>query len=142
MDDPGERRRRPVKDGVLGGWDTSALADGLYVVRLQVVDKNQRVQTALLQVTVDNTPPAVRILYPQAGQISGETLSLQAEASDNTALARVEWLLDGRRLDERSAPPYLLVVQAAAGEHTLVVRAYDQAGNLSESQPVTFQVAR
>ena len=111
-------------------------------MRLQVVDKNQRVQTALLQVTVDNTPPAVRILYPQAGQISGETLSLQAEASDNTALARVEWLLDGRRLDERSAPPYLLVVQAAAGEHTLVVRAYDQAGNLSESQPVTFQVAR
>jgi membrane peptidoglycan carboxypeptidase len=132
----------PVTDELLGAWDTSPLADGLYVVRLQVVDKNQRVQTALLQVTVDNTPPAVQVLYPQAGQVSGETLSLQAEASDNTALARVEWLLDGRRLDERSAPPYLLVVQAAAGEHTLVVRAYDQAGNLSESQPVTFQVAR
>ncbi len=133
----------PVQDGVLGEWDTSGL-NGLYVLRLQLVHTGQRVEYALLQVTVDNTPPQVKISYPQDGQVFSDptqrSLTLPADVSDNIGIQRVEWWLDGQKLGERSAAPYALVYQASPGPHSLVVRAYDQAGNEAESQKVTFSV--
>ncbi len=41
----------PVTEGLLAEWDTSGLS-GLYAVQLQVVKSDQRVETAILQVTV------------------------------------------------------------------------------------------
>lgn len=47
----GEDRSTPVVDGVLIEWDTRGL-DGLYAVQLVVVHADQRVETAVTQVTV------------------------------------------------------------------------------------------
>ncbi len=41
----------PVTDGLLAEWDTAGLS-GLYAVQLQVIRSDQRVETALIQVTV------------------------------------------------------------------------------------------
>lgn len=43
----------PVANGPLGEWDTSGLG-GLYAVQLQVVRSDQRVESAVIQVTVSN----------------------------------------------------------------------------------------
>ena len=43
----------PVVNGVLGTWDTSGMG-GLYAVQLQVVRTDQRVDTAVTQVTISN----------------------------------------------------------------------------------------
>jgi hypothetical protein len=43
----------PVQDGVLATWDTSNLT-GLYAVELQVVRTDQRVDIAVMQVSVTN----------------------------------------------------------------------------------------
>ena len=43
----------PVENGILGTWDTSGLS-GLYAVQLQVVRTYQRVDTAVIQVTINN----------------------------------------------------------------------------------------
>jgi membrane peptidoglycan carboxypeptidase len=43
----------PVKDGLLATWDTTGL-DGLYAVELQVIRSDQRVDTMVMQVTVNN----------------------------------------------------------------------------------------
>ncbi len=43
----------PVQDGLLATWDTAGL-DGLYAVELQVVRTDQRVDSSILQVTVNN----------------------------------------------------------------------------------------
>jgi hypothetical protein len=43
----------PVVNGILGTWDTSGL-NGLYAVQLQVIRTDQRVDTAVIQVTVNN----------------------------------------------------------------------------------------
>ncbi len=43
----------PVTNGLLAEWDTSGLS-GLYAVQLQVVRSDQKVDTAILQVTVRN----------------------------------------------------------------------------------------
>ena len=41
----------PVTNGLLAAWNTSGLS-GLYAVQLQVVRSDQRVESAILQVTV------------------------------------------------------------------------------------------
>jgi membrane peptidoglycan carboxypeptidase len=49
----GSDSTNPVTDGILATWDTTGL-NGLYAVQLQVVRADQRVDTALIQVTVKN----------------------------------------------------------------------------------------
>lgn len=132
---------QPVESGRLAVWDTRNL-EGLVVVRLLVVRRDQRVETSLLQVTVDNTPPQARIPYPLEGQVfTGQSsITLQAEVSDNVGLARVEWRLDGRPIGETSQPPFALVWDVRRGEHRLEVIAVDLAGNQTVSEAVQFRV--
>jgi len=133
----------PVEDGLLGELDTSGL-DGLYIVRLMTVYEGQQVQLAYLQVTVDNTPPAVSIPYPLPGQVfagvNQRTVTLQAEIEDAVGVQRVEWWLDGVKIGERTKLPYALIWDGKPGTHTLQVRAVDQAGNESRSEAVEITV--
>ena len=41
----------PINDGILAAWDTTGLS-GLYAIQLQVVRSDQRVDTAVIQVTI------------------------------------------------------------------------------------------
>jgi membrane peptidoglycan carboxypeptidase len=43
----------PVSDGILATWDTTGLS-GLYAIQLQVIRADQRVDSAIIQVTVSN----------------------------------------------------------------------------------------
>jgi len=133
----------PVEEGVLGELDTAGL-DGLYIVRLMTVYEGQRVQLAYLQLTVDNTPPVVRIPYPLPGQVfagAGQrTVTLQAEVEDAVGVQRVEWWLDGVKIGERTSPPYSLIWDGKPATHILQVRAIDRAGNESRSEPVEITV--
>jgi len=47
----GKEQIDPVVDGVLATWDTAGLS-GLYAIQLQVIHTDQRVETAIIQVTV------------------------------------------------------------------------------------------
>ncbi len=131
----------PVTEGALGSWDTSGL-DGLYALRLMVVHTDQRVDQAVVQVTLDNTPPQVAVSYPQAGQeisIAQEPqVALQAQVND-PFLAKVEFYVDGSLVGESDSAPYGVFWQARAGSHTLRVVATDRAGNSAEAG-ITFLV--
>ncbi len=133
---------KPIEEGMLASWDTTGENDGLYAVQLTVVDKDQQVKTAIIQVTVDNTPPLVSLSYPVAGQVftykSGFSVTFQASASDDINLTRVEWWVDGKLVSETSQPPFSFPWQAIPGNHTLVVKGYDQAGNVSQTDPLKF----
>jgi hypothetical protein len=102
-----------------------------------------QVETAVIQVTVDNTPPAVRITAPQNGAklAQGKTsIVLQAEASDEVGIQRVEFWMDGTLIGESRSAPHILLWLPTPGNHSLLVKAQDTAGNLRESQPVTLTV--
>jgi len=133
----------PVQRGLLGEIDTDGL-NGLYVIRLMVVQQNQLVKTDLLQVTIDNTPPRVTIPYPLDGQVfsaaSQRAITLQADATDETGLGRVEWWVDGRKLGERLQEPYAWVWDASAGNHTLQIRAVDLAGNETGTEEIIIKI--
>lgn len=138
----GVDQQTPVQGADLGVWDTQGL-DGLYALRLQVLRSDNRIETATIQVTVDNTVPQVRLLYPAPEALldtrAGELVTLQAAATDNIQVTRLEWLIDGLAVEQRSAP-YNRPWQAAPGRHRLQVRAYDQAGNIGFSEEIEFEV--
>jgi hypothetical protein len=136
----GKEGSQPVLNRVLGIWDTQGLLDGLYAIRLTVLRQDQRIDTAIIQVTLDNTPPAVRIYYPAPGQrfrLADEPqINLQAEASDVSGIMKVEWWVDGRLVGQNPQAPFSLPWPASPGQHTLVAKATDRAGNVTESPAV------
>ncbi len=135
----------PASDQLLAEWDTQGL-DGLYALRLLVVRADQTVENATIQVTVDNTPPVARVIYPLPGQAFNlprdRQVTFQAEASDAVGIQKVEWLVDGKPAGQNLVAPWSYTWQASPGEHTLAVRVTDLAGNLTESAQVKFQVNR
>lgn len=133
----------PVVEDRLAEWDTTGL-NGLYVIRLQVVDTENRIQTALLQVSVDNTPPQVSIQYPQEGTIvdlrSEPEVFIKADVPDSADVAHVEIWIDEQKVQTLESAPYFYNWQAQKGNHVLQAVAVDQVGNLASSSKVHFEV--
>ncbi|HUF37413.1 MAG TPA: transglycosylase domain-containing protein [Anaerolineales bacterium] len=140
----GESSGTQVASGELARWDTAGLS-GLYAVRLLVVREDNRVETHVIQVTVDNQPPDLAILYPADGQSFDDpedaSVTVQLSVSDNVLLARVDVYLDDSLVASLAQPPYALALDLAPGEHTLRVEAVDTAGNVSSTEH-TLTVAR
>jgi membrane peptidoglycan carboxypeptidase len=133
----GTDSRSLVVDGTLATWDTSTL-NGLYAVQLQAVRTDQLVDTAVIQVTVDNTAPDVSITYPQDGDVlkyvDNRQMAFQATATDNISLSVVEFYVDGEMVGSAETAPFALTWNARRGEHELRVVARDRAGNESEAE--------
>jgi len=111
-------------------------------MQLLVIQRDQSVQDDLIQITVDNQPPQLSILYPGEGQVippANRTITLQTQVSDNLALKNVEFYIDDRLISNLIQPPYTIAWQARSGLHSLRVKAIDQAGNTAEAT-VSFQV--
>jgi membrane peptidoglycan carboxypeptidase len=138
----GKEETRPVQNGVLGRWNTGELEDGLYAVRLLVVYQDRQVETAVIQITVDNRAPEVKVLYPEEGQRfsfpSRRNINLQVEVFEAVDLAKVEWYINGIMIGQTRQEPHILPWMGDLGEHTLIVKAYDAAGNIGQSNPVRF----
>ena len=133
-----------VSGGQLELWDASGL-DGLYTLQLSVVEKNGNYKQAAIQVTVDNTPPTVKLIYPYDGAVyvleEDEYVNIQAEAVDNYSMDRVEYYLDGELLGYSTVPPYNTKWNIVAdGTHEIYVVAIDAAGNKAESEKVKIHV--
>jgi membrane peptidoglycan carboxypeptidase len=132
-----------ITNGLLGEWDTTGL-NGLYSLRLMVVRSTQHIDQAVVQVTLDNTPPQVAITYPQAGQTISAAqepqVALQAQASD-PFLTEVDFYIDDAVVGKSSVAPFGVVWTAKSGGHILQVVATDQAGNTTEVE-ANFTVAK
>jgi membrane carboxypeptidase/penicillin-binding protein len=139
----GADSRVPVTEGLLGSWDTTGL-NGLFALRLMVVRSDQRVDQAVVQVTLDNTAPQVAISYPQSGQTISAAqepqVALQAQASD-PFLENVAFYVDDVLVGRSSLEPFGVVWAAKTGEHVLKVVATDQAGNTAEVR-INFTVGK
>lgn len=130
-------------------WDTQALPEGRYRVRVEASDEvanpPEQVQRHALEsaaMLVDNTPPIVTSLTVQGGR-------LKAKVVDGVGpIARIEVALDGRPEWRPLAPvdgvfdsaeeivdvdlASLLAAAGASGattSHIVALRAYDSAGN-------------
>ncbi len=94
----------------------------------------------------DTTNPTVSVSEPTAGAtVSGTTVNVAASASDNDAVAGVQFLLDGAPLgSEDTSAPYSTVWNSwnsVNGSHTLSARARDASGNTNTSAGVSVTVS-
>ena len=81
----------------------------------------------------DTTKPSVDL---KLTLISGRSYSAVATASDNVGVSKVEFYDNGTLTATSSAAPYSTTLTYAdnlSGDHLIVAKAYDAAGNLAES---------
>jgi len=88
----------------------------------------------------DTTPPTVSA--SESG--TSGTISFSASASDNVGVSKVEFYVDGALKATDTSSPYSASLDSttlADGSHSLVVKAYDAAGNVGTSSTVSFSVS-
>ncbi len=137
----GQDSTQAVTNGELGVWDTRGL-NGLFALQLLVIYTDQRVESDVIQVTVDNQPPTLKIISPSQGQQfapNERNILIQAQANDNLSLSRLEFYIDQRQIATLTLAPFLTYWRGQPGAHTLRVLAIDAAGNATSSE-INFSV--
>ena len=140
------------------GWDTTTMPDGAYYLKIVATDaasnpagEGLSVERTSDRFEVDNTPPAVENLRVDTARASnpGE-VTARWEAKDSySPLSRVEFSVDAGdwrtvypsdRTSDAPRESYELALRnLEPGEHTLVVRVFDQFENTSSAK-ITFSV--
>ena len=136
----------PYPGNVWKATGYTALAVGTHTLKARAVDhRNNVAESATINFTVtppsDTTPPVVTSV--SEGGTAG-SISLSATASDNVAVTKLEFYVDSQLVNTQftsSTTVWMDSTLLADGTHTLVVKAYDAAGNVGTSAPVSFTIA-
>ena len=135
---------------VTGTSHTDAgLAGGTYYYKVRAEDAAGNLgppsNEASATVTADSTAPTVSITSPGAGATVAGAIEVAAGASDDRAVAGVQFRLDGMNLGaEDTSEPYSVTWDTRGelnGPHTLTAVARDAGGNTSVSSPVGVTVS-
>ncbi|HYR90318.1 MAG TPA: Ig-like domain-containing protein, partial [Terriglobia bacterium] len=128
-------------------WNTTMATNGSHTLTAIARDTSGNQATSSpVTVTVlnDSTPPTVAFTSPAGGSTVGGTISLIANASDNVAVAGVQFKVDGVGLGaEDTTAPYSTswnTTTATNASHTLTAVARDTSGNQTTSSPLTVTV--
>ena len=129
----------------IGGFaDANRLESVIDDVRLYSAALTLAEVVALANPTGDTTQPSVAITAPLSGATVSGSIIVSADASDNVAVAGVQFKLDGQPLGaEDTTPPYSAdwnTATATNSSHQLTAVARDAAGNIATSTTVTVTV--
>lgn len=99
---------------------------------------NRALGVVIASASTDTTAPIVIITTPITGTTLGSSNEVFAVASDDTSVAKVDFLLDGTLFDTKAIPPYRSTITSniSSGSHHLLVRATDAAGNSATDELV------
>jgi hypothetical protein len=92
----------------------------------------------------DTTPPSATLTSPSSGSTVSSTITMNASASDNVGVTRVDFYCDGSMLlGSATSAPYTLqcdTTRMPNGTRTLHCQAFDAAGNSANSANVSVTV--
>ncbi|WMW25524.1 S8 family serine peptidase [Methanolobus sediminis] len=139
----------------LYSWDTTHESDGEYMLQSKAYDEAGNVgssQTVTVTVknnvdeNVDTDAPVVSIASPLDGSSfkRKSTVTINAMATDNVAVTKVEFLVNGivEYTDQTGSYSYDWKVPAKPGPYTLQLKAYDDQGNIGTSETITVTAIR
>ena len=88
----------------------------------------------------DVVPPTVTIVSPLNGSWLQKKQTIEAHASDDTAVARVEFYINDTLFASDQTAPYLVYWNTRRAATTTVIKAvaYDTSGNATAAQVTTF----
>ena len=128
-------------------WDASTATNGSHTLFCKAFDDNGNIatsQTITVSVGTDVVVPIVAITSPLAGSaFDGKCSSIpvMVSASDNEGVTKVECYVDGVLTDTATELPFTTTwspdVAANGKAHTLMCKAYDEAGNVGVSKSVS-----
>jgi Leucine-rich repeat (LRR) protein len=123
-------------------WKTDGLSWGTHTLQVKAYDTlNQPMGSSpKVSVKVDN-PPSISITNPSNGATLNGTVSIQANASDDQSVSRVEFYVDGSKLSAVAAAPYVYswdTTLFSNDAHILRVVAVDASNQTSESQITVY----
>lgn len=149
-------------DGVLKGsataspftfsWDTTTSPNGSRVLIAKAYDlagnhSNSPTVTVTVNNTVtttgDTTAPVAAITSPLSSATVSGTTTIAATATDNVAVTKVEFYVDSVLKSTSTVAPYTATwdtTTASNGTHSLLVKAYDAAGNVGSSAVTSVTV--
>jgi Zn-dependent alcohol dehydrogenase len=118
-------------------WDTTRDQDGSHNLVAKAYDAASNVGTSnTVAVSVDNTQPNVTIISPLSGAKVKGSVTISVSASDASGIQRVEFYIDGKLKASDYTAPYTYrwnTKTVKAGTHTILVMAYDNAGNMKQT---------
>lgn len=126
-----------------------SLASGRALTIADSAPANDRWNLAAVEVVPvneqpDSEPPTVSIVNPTPGETVSQTVPVSADASDDFAVASVQFYLDGHALGGPvTKAPYSIpwdTAEAPNGAHELTATATDTGGNVASSGPVEVDV--
>jgi YD repeat-containing protein len=132
-------------------WSSTSVANGSHVVRAVARDAAGNTTTSagvtisVSNSSTDTTRPTISLSSPASGATVSGTVSISASASDNVAVVRVQFNVDG--VDYGAADlssPWAVSWNTTAvtnGSHTLRATAYDAAGNSRTTTSRTVTVS-
>ncbi len=122
----------------LGTWDTTGL-DGPYTVQISVLNNDGSVDSDGVSVTVDNITPTVSLNAGNDNQLlyrwpTETVIPLEAIASDNLAINRVEFYNNGVLIGIAEDAPYEWIFSIErVGIEIFTATVFDEAGNQASS---------
>jgi hypothetical protein len=139
-------------------WDTTALPDGAYYVKIVATDAPSNPPAASLKTEreserfeIDNTPPAIDNLSAVAVMTRGgspafTSILVKFTARDATSsIERAQYSLDGGEwtlvsptggITDAPEEHYEFLSNVGPGEHTIAVRAYDKFENVGSAKTI------
>lgn len=128
-------------------WNTAGLSAGsVHTLFARAADAAGNTgDSATTNVTTgDGIAPTVSVTSPSNGATVSGTVTISAAASDNVGVTSVQFFVDGASTGSDTTAPYSMpwntTTFARNTTHTLVVRAYDAAGNNANSASVSVAV--
>jgi peptide/nickel transport system substrate-binding protein len=115
--------------------------DGEHVLKRYSVDTEGNVEDVrTLEIKIDKTAPELTLLTDDGARFSADEVNISWACSDAcSGVGTVEYSVDGGAYVECTVDAWVVISGLTLGEHVMVVRAYDEAGN-SEAQTLTFTV--
>jgi hypothetical protein len=120
-------------------WNTTSTGNGSHTISAVATDTAGNTATTSVSITISHTPPAVSVTAPSSGAVLSNTVTLTANATDNVAIAGVQFQLDGVNLGSAvtgAGPTYSYswnTAPAGNGTHTITAIATDTPGNTASA---------
>ena len=126
--------------------NSTTLTNGTHSLVAKAYDAAGNVgSSAAVSFSVNNTAPGDTTAPVVTASESGTsgTITLNASASDNVGVSKVEFYVDNVLKGTDTASPYTMTLNSTTltnGSHALTAKAFDAAGNSKLSAPVSFSV--
>jgi chitinase len=122
---------------------TPSLTTGQKILRIVMDAGDFNINKVIFSSSATNPPPSVSLTAPANGTTytAPATVTLQASASDNGSVAKVEFFQGSVKLGEDTSSPYSYTwSNAGAGSYILTARATDNQGATATSSNVSITI--